>query len=299
MKIRDTFTEEELEKYPELGKPKNLFCLKYILNRIKKGKNALILTYGVTGSGKSWVNLRMSELLCIMQGFKFDTQNKVFFDFKGLLNYTNKKDLQPGDVSISEELGVSMGARKWQKNIDYSELLQTFRDLGLICFFNVPFRSMADKHARLLSHFQIEMLARRGNLNTIKFFVLQHNPGSKYDRGTTYEKYLRVKIKNRGGYCNRLPIKKLCWKKPSKDVLDLYLPMQNEYKASVRKRLLNKTIKEGEEDNTPTRTSKIDDKIVKEHMDMGLKIKESAELLGVCELTISRHRANIKKLTPN
>ena len=65
MKIRTEFTKEERKKYPELDNEDNIFVLKYILERINQGKNALILTYGITGSGKSWLNLRMAELLMV------------------------------------------------------------------------------------------------------------------------------------------------------------------------------------------------------------------------------------------
>ncbi len=299
MKIRTEFTKAERKKYPELDNEDNMFVLKYILKRIKEGKNSIILTVGITGSGKSWVNLRMAEILMVMQGKIFDTANRVFFTLKTLLAYTNKQDIELGDVSVSEELGVSMGSRQWQKNVDYSQLLQTFRDLGLISFLNVPFKVMVDKHARLLAHFQIVMQTRKNGMNVIKFFLLQHNPSAATESKTTYTKYLRVLKKNEWGFKKVKPIKKLYWEKPSQEVLDIYLPMQSTFKSGVRKRLEQKSNKQEQEDNKPTRKGKVNDKDVKEHMDKGLLIRESAELLGVCELTIIRHRANIKKLTQN
>ena len=244
MKIKLKFTEEELLKYPELKRKTNLFCLVYILKRMPRGKNALILTYGETGSGKSWVNLRMAELLMFLQWKLFDTKNRVFNYVEQLAKYSDTKDLPPGDVSVSEELGVSMGARKWQKNISYSELLQTFRDVRSICFFNVPFRIMADKHARYLVHFEIVMLPREGNKNVIKFFILQKNPSASRESKTVYRKYLRIKSTDYWGRTKTIPIKKMYWRKPSKEVLDVYLPIQRAFKSSVRKGIVDKSEKE-------------------------------------------------------
>ena len=299
MKIRTEFTEEELEKYPELSNEDNLFALKHILNRINDGKNAIVLTVGVTGSGKSWVNLRMAELLMVIQGKIFDTANRTFFKLKTFLAYTNLKDVSPGDVSVSEELGVSMGSRQWQKNVDYSQLLQTFRDLGLVSFLNVPFKTMIDKHARLLSHFQIEMMGRKASQNVIKMFILQHNPSASSESKTTYRKYLRVLKTNEWGFRKMKPIKKLYWNKPSKDVLDIYLPMQSQFKSEIRLGLEVRAKKSSEEDVKTTRIGKITDEDVERLTLKGLTIKEMASLLAVSEATIFRHKAHIKIITQN
>ena len=293
MKIKSKFTEEEILKYPELKRETNLFCLIYILKRMDKGKNALLLTYGETGSGKSWVNLRMAEILMFLQWKIFDTKNRVFNYVEQLAKYSDTKDLPPGDVSVSEELGVSMGARKWQKNINYSELLQTFRDVKSICFFNVPFRIMADKHARYLSHFEIVMLPREGNKNVIKFFILQKNPSANTESKTVYRKYLRRKTTDYWGRTQTIPIKKMYWRKPSKEVLDVYLPMQIAFKSSVRKGIVAKVKKE-EDNDKPRRSGKVDDEELEQLLKKNLKVKEMAKLLGVNPRTITRHTKDIK-----
>lgn len=296
MKIRTEFTTEEIKKYPELSNGDNMFVLKYILDRISSGKNALILTYGVTGSGKSWVNLRMSELLMLMQGKTFDTANRVFFTLKELLSYTNKKDLPPGDVSVNEELGVSMGARQWQRNIDYSQLLQTYRDLQTVGFFNLPFAVMADKHLRLLSHFKIEMMARDKDINVIKFFLLQHNPSATTESKSTYTKYLRIVKKNEWGFKKLKPIKRLYWEKPSQEVLDIYLPMQSKFKSGVRKMLEAKTNKEDKEDKEPINNKQ---EKATELFEKGISNKDIAPILDLCTRTIERYRKVYREATQN
>lgn len=296
MQIKTSFTEEELLKYPELKRKTNLFCLKYILKRMDKGKNALILTYGETGSGKSWVNLRMAELLMFLQGREFNTKERVFNYVTQLAKYSDTKDLPPGDVSVSEELGVSMGARKWQKNVKYSELLQTFRDIKSICFFNVPFRIMADKHARYLVHFEIVMLPREGNKNVTKFFILQKNPSANTESRTIYRKYLRWKAKDYWGTAKLRPIKKIYWRKPSQEVLDIYLPMQKKFKSGVRKGIITKE----QEEKAIAKPHKVYGKTnveeLKRLIPLNLKVKDMAKMLGINEDTVTYHIKKIKKV---
>lgn len=299
MKIKKQFTKKELEKYPELSDPKNLACLKHILSRIINGKNCLLLCIGATGSGKSWLNVRMCELLCVMMGIEFDVRRRVFFNYKSLIKYINEENPQPGDCSVSEELGISMSARRWQRNINFSELLQSFRNLRLICFFNVPYKIFIDKHARLLSHCQIELLARDGSKNVCKFFVLQTNPSASTEAKTIYRKYLRPIQKNEYGFMVRRPIKKLFWNKPSKKVRDIYEEMKKQFTVNHNLELQKRVEKEEQKQEKPTRIGKITDEEVQRLMIKGLTAKEMAGLLGVCEATIFRHLARIKALTQN
>ncbi len=295
MKIKTKFTEEELLKYPELKRETNLFCLIYILKRINRGKNALILTYGETGSGKSWVNLRMAELLMFLQGKTFDTKNRVFNYVDQLARYSDKKDLKPGDVSVSEELGISMGARKWQKNINYSELLQTFRDVQSICFFNVPFRIMADKHARYLVHFEVVMLPREEDKNSIKFFILQKNPSANIESKTVYRKYLRRKTTDYWGRTEKMPIKKMYWRKPSKEVLNAYLPIQKAFKSSIRKGIVKESEAAEEDSKKGRRVCKVTEEHVIEIDKTNLTEDEKAKALKISKRTLGRRRIAIQQ----
>jgi len=88
------------------------------------------------------------------------------------------------------------------------------------------------------------MLSREGALNVCKFFVLQHNVAAATENKTTYKKYLRVAKENEWGFTKKTPIRKLYWHKPSQEVLDVYIPMQNKFKALIR----NDMSKKGKED---------------------------------------------------
>ncbi len=297
MKIRTEFTKEEIKKYPELDNPDNIAVLTHLLKRIQSGKNALGLTIGVTGSGKSFVDLRIAELLMVMQGKVFDPSTRVIFGLKDFLIYTNRPDLEPGDVSIPEELGVSMSSRQWQRNVDYSQLLQTFRDLGLICLFNMPFKSMVDKHARLLAHFQIEMQTREGDRNVTKFFVLQHNPSARTESKATYRKYIRTRTENEWGFKKMKPIKKLYWEKPSKEVLDVYLPLQSNFKSMIRQGLEAKARKAEQkenEDKKPVRQHKEDIEKAKKYFEQGLSVNDIAKILHRTPRCIRNYRKEIE-----
>lgn len=294
MKVRNEFTEEELEKYPELKNSDNIAVLTHILNRIKDGKNALGMTFGSTGSGKSFVDIRIAELLCIMQGKTFDAANRIIFGLNKFLDYTNIKDLPLGDVSIPEELGVSMGSREWQKNIDYSKLLQTFRNLQTICLFNAPFKVMIDKHARLLAHFQIEMLGREGSMNCTKFFVLQHNVAASSESKTTYKKYLRINKINEWGFSSKIPIKKVYWCKPSKEILDVYIPMQDTFKALIRQNMKEKEKKVTDGDARSINAKGRKEKAIEWH-NQGIRVKHIANRLKMTERSIYNYIEEYKQ----
>lgn len=246
-------------------------------------------------SGKSWVDLRIAELLCVMQGRKFDTANRVIFGLNKFLDYTNIKNLPAGDVSIPEELGVSMGSREWQRNIDYSKLLQTFRNLQTICLFNAPFKTMIDKHARLLAHFQIEMMGREGTMNVTKFFVLQHNVAATSESKTTYKKYLRAFKENEWGFSRKTPIKKLYWNKPSQDVLDIYIPMQDEFKRLIRHSMKGKEKKKKEDRDTSLKRIGREMKAA-ELFKKGISKKDIAGLLHIDLRSVSNYIKKYKEL---
>ena len=154
---------------------------------------------------------------------------------------------------------------------------------------------MIDKHARLLAHFQIEMLSREGNQNVIKFFILQHNPSASSEAKTTYRKYLRVTKKNEWGFRKVKPIKKVYLEKPSQDVLDVYLPMQTEFKAGIRKRLESKAIKEEKiMEKEPVRKHKEDIETAEKLFKQGLDVNRVAEIMHRTPRCIRNYRKEIE-----
>jgi hypothetical protein len=143
----------------------------------KQDKNYIIIICGGTGSGKSWLALRIAEEIQP----KFNIENVVFSpeDFFQRLNKVKK-----GDVIIFDEAGVGIGARDHMRDInkDTNKILQTFRHENLILIMTVPGFGFIDIQARKLVHAYIEPkgIDYDKGLTYFKFNHLQYNP--KYDK---------------------------------------------------------------------------------------------------------------------
>ena len=143
------------------GKIDNPFYKEILDMVFKKNRNCLIIITGDTGTGKSYLALKLAQEL----DPTFTPENiservvchpKQFIDL-----VVNKKDeLKTGSVIVMDEAGVSMASREWysynNKALDY--ILQTFRYQKLIVIFTVPNMSFVDSHARRLFNFYIETI---------------------------------------------------------------------------------------------------------------------------------------------
>jgi len=122
---------------------------KYILSRFNKNQNFICITVGNPGSGKSYCNLRMAEI--VDPNFSI---NKVAFSPQRLLDLIQKERLPKGSAIVFEEAGVGMASREFFKkeNIMLGKIFQTMRYRGHAVFINVPDLSMIDKIAKRVSH---------------------------------------------------------------------------------------------------------------------------------------------------
>ena len=172
-------------KYSESTK---LF-IRTIAHRVYKyNKNALIITCGPSGSGKSYVDL---ELIRAVYGYvhgEFPSDQYVvdrcFFKLKDFLAILNSPEIQDpktsrGQMFISEEVGTQASNRTHQNiaNRAYSFIVQTFRAKGMILFFNVPSFTFIDSQIRKQLHYLLEtkMIDTRLNACVIKPLELQYN----------------------------------------------------------------------------------------------------------------------------
>ena len=197
------------------------FFPSYVLQRIERGKNALILVTGGTGSGKSFTCLRLAELLD--NNFSIE---QVCFSPQEFMNLVNGKikQLKRGNVIVFEELQVSLSAVEFQslqaRLLNYC--LSTFRHQGFILLMNCPNFSNINKQARQLFHVRLETVGINKNKKQVilKPFLLQFNQSS----GKCYQKYLRV-VNNDGV----LPIKRIRVGLPSKKLLEAYETKKSEF----------------------------------------------------------------------
>lgn len=160
----------------------------------KKNRNVLIVITGGTGTGKSYVAIKMAKDLD--PTFTEETmKERIISEPKDFLNIMDNPTLTKGKVLIFDEAGVGIPAREWysinNRAIDY--ILQTFRYKNLIVIFTVPLLSYIDTHARKLFRFYMETVDVdfTERTNEVKAFEFSINPKT----GKVYMKYPVLKYK--------------------------------------------------------------------------------------------------------
>ena len=139
------------------------------------------------------------------------------------------------------------------------------------------------------------MLGREGSMNVCKFFVLQHNVAASSEAKTTYKKYLRISKENEWGFIKKVPIKKVYWCKPSQEILDVYIPMQNEFKGLIRHNMKMK-----EKDSKTDKEANIK-KIGRQQKAIELYEKgiPCKDIANVLQITVRRVQMYIKEYKEN
>lgn len=202
-------------------------------NRItRRNKNWLCAVCGETGSGKSYLAGRISELIdpsfipCIIEN---GIRSRVAIGDAAELNDILKSGtLKRGNMIIFDEAGIAIGSRDWftEMNKVTMYILQTFRHMNIGVIFTVPDINFLDKQARALFHTYLECLKINFNTNKVlvKPFELQNNP---YE-GQVYKKYPRFES-------NAVTRFKVC--KPSKEFIKRYEPLKKELSNRLGERM--------------------------------------------------------------
>lgn len=145
----------------------------WVRKRIKHGKNAIIAVAGQTGSGKSYISLKLAQL--IQPDFSI---HNVCFSPKKLIQLVNEGNLAPGSCIILEEAGVLVSSRAFYTQINRAviALTETFRSSRLILIINLPTFHGLDSRVRALVHLLIQttgidMDERRSIAKVQKFHV--------------------------------------------------------------------------------------------------------------------------------
>lgn len=123
----------------------------------------LIGTFGPTGIGKSYLNLRIAELwYAIKFKMRFPIEH-ITFSGAQLVNLLHKQKnegtLKKGGLYIFDDAaaGGEMGALEFQskaaKNLNY--VFQSFRSWNLIILINLPYQHMLNKTMRTLLHMRL------------------------------------------------------------------------------------------------------------------------------------------------
>ena len=175
-----------------------------------------IIETGKKGSGKSWLGLRIGEL---MNGENF-TMNNVCFSSAAFLDRLEKGMYHPGDVVLLEELGVSANSRdamtKTNKNLSF--ISQTIRPAEITLIANTITWGLIDAQVKNMADYRIKVLGhdRLTGLTDFKFLVVTPNDVGE----RPWEEHLQFGIE-----------KYTSWQlqKPSERVTKLYEPLRHEY----------------------------------------------------------------------
>lgn len=191
---------------------------KYLYNRVfLSNKNVILTTTGPTGSGKSYVDLRVAELWYQYVFNKPFPIEHCCFSIDELMRLISKGKLIRGDLLILEEGGVNLGSLDFQNKISkiFTYVLQSFRSLNLILIINLPYVSMLNKSARMLTHANFTTAGIDKRTNTIKVKPKFHQVNEH--TGKIYQKYMRA---NYDGVVRTF--KRFVYGLPSKELADKY-----------------------------------------------------------------------------
>jgi len=173
--------------------PEGLVFNKWLYNRLFLGnKNAIITTTGPTGSGKSYLDLRIAELWYKHLDRTFPIAH-CCFSIDEMIRLVRDGNLVRGDLMILEEGGVNLGSLDFQNKISkiFTYVLQSFRSLNLILMVNLPYSSMLNKNVRMLTHCNLSTAGIDKETSTIKVKAKINQVNEQ--TGKIYHKYFRAK----------------------------------------------------------------------------------------------------------
>lgn len=206
------------------------FYLNIYRDVYKKNKNAGIIIIGQTGSGKSYVALRIAQDL----DPTFNIAERVVYSAKDFLNLLANKNLPRGSVIVFDEVAHDEGADSRsslsKNNKIMSYVATTYRNKGLIVIFVLPALTQLDKNLRAISISAVLKTQRidfKRKLCCVQFFWNDLNSWF----GKAYMKKGIVKV----GFDVK-KVKNVYFGKPSKALTKEYDKKKNEFVDSNVKR---------------------------------------------------------------
>ena len=237
------------KRYPEAiaHYPQSLqIFLRKIVNRIDKGKNALAVFVGETGSGKSLSSVQLILAINLYMHGKEpeneETMSQVFFKAKPfvvkmrelskILKDQGKKKIKT-KVWVWDEAGVEVShkAHASIKNRVINWLAQTFRNLGQIVIFTVPSLSFIDSNVRKLLHIYLEAVSIdiKKKMCIVKPLEMQYNV--RMDK--IYYHYFKYPTND-----GMIEIDFMGVPKVSDELEDLYEQKKNEFTDNLNKQII-------------------------------------------------------------
>lgn len=194
--------------------------LDYILRRIRKGLGLNAIIIGPPGIGKSYVCMRLGELVHnALFNERFDVKTHVVYDLPSAFRFA-RNVTRKGEVLVIEEVSVMASSRRSMsnQNIGLNMILDTVRKKQIILIMNAPLIKAVDRHIQRMSHMLVECLRinRREKLATVKAFTLT----SSQDTGKVY----KHRFKNGGREVHRS-----YFSKPSAEICNDYEVVKSKF----------------------------------------------------------------------
>ena len=153
-------------------------------------QHCVVRFVGAAGTGKSWgavdLGVEVSKIVAERKG----GDPEDYYNFNDNLAVMNKDDIKrvmtnPKQYSIIhlDDVGVPVNARNYKSeyNIDFNDIIQTFRPNHNLVIMTMQAAFLIDKVPRTLAHIEIEM------------------EGANFDEGFTVAKVQRIILKHKSG----------------------------------------------------------------------------------------------------
>ena len=204
----------------------------------EKEMSNFIITTGKKGSGKSWLGLRIGQLI---MGDKFGLNN-VCFSTNELIERLNRKEYPPGSVVVVEELGVSANARDamTRQNKQLSFIAQTMRPARITIIANTISWGLIDPQVKNMADYRIKVLGydKETGVTDFQFLILSPSDLKQEPKAAHMvidgEKYTSWQLRQ-----------------PTKELATTYNKMRNDYLEQIYSKghetlAGNKTVRIGE-----------------------------------------------------
>lgn len=191
---------------------------------MKQRMSNFIIITGKKGSGKSYLGLRIGEIL---QGKSFGLHH-VCFSVEELLKLLESKSVKPGDVVMLEEIGVAANARDAMTNINksLSFAAQTIRPERITLIANTITWALIDTQVKNLADFRIEVIGHDVKDKTTEFKFTKISPNQHGQE--PFREHLVFDM-------DKVPIKYVSWtlSQPSKRLRVPYEQKRKEYLEAI------------------------------------------------------------------
>jgi energy-coupling factor transporter ATP-binding protein EcfA2 len=184
-----------------------------------------IIIIGKKGSGKSYLSLRLGELL---EGKSFGLHH-VCFSLQQMFDLLDKGEVKPGDVVMLEEVGVAANSRdamsRTNKHLSFAA--QAIRPARITVIANTISWGLIDSQVKNLADYRIEVVGHDIQTSLTEFKFMKVNP--RQDNAEPYKEHL-IFNDERGR-----PVKFVSWslKKPTAELADAYDVKRGEYLRQI------------------------------------------------------------------